>query len=130
VKIKAVLEMTLPRNLKELQRLTGMVMTFNKSYVGQLTSVYLSSRCFEALDWTKEYDKAFQDLKVYLTNSSLLSRTVEGKPLYSYLAVLSTTVRLVLLKEDDGLVYPKIEKLAFALVTLARGFAYASKPTL
>jgi len=65
-----------------------------------------------------------------LTNSSLLSRTVEGKPLYSYLAVSSTTVRLVLLKEDDGLVYPKIEKLVFALVTLARGFAYASKPTL
>jgi hypothetical protein len=65
-----------------------------------------------------------------LTNSSLLSRTVEGKPLYLYLAVSSTTVRLVLLKEDDGLVYPKIEKLAFALVTLARGFTYASKPTL
>jgi hypothetical protein len=130
VKIKAVLEMTPPRNLKELQRLTGMVMTFNKSYVGQLTSVYPSSRCFEALDWTKEYDKAFQDLKVYLTNSSLLSRTVEGEPLYLYLAVSSTIVRSVLLKEDDGLFYPKIEKLAFARVMLARGFTYASKPTL
>jgi hypothetical protein len=130
VKIKAVLEMTPSRNLKELQRLIGMVTTLNKPYVGQLTSVYPYSRCFKALDWTKEYDKAFQDLKVYLTNSSLLSRTVEGEPLYLYLAVSSTIVRSVLLKEDDGLFYPKIEKLAFARVMLARGFTYASKPTL
>ncbi|XP_075655182.1 uncharacterized protein LOC142625400 [Castanea sativa] len=79
---------------------------------------------------------AFQALKDYLSKPPLLSLSIEGEDLFLYLAVSQTTVSLALIREElqiKKLVYytsqafqgaeakyPRIEKLAFALIVTSR----------
>ena len=83
-----------------------------------------------------ECQKAFQDLKDYLTMASLLSPFVLGKEWYLYLAVSPHAVSLALIREKMKVQkpvyytsqelrgaerrYPLIEKLSFALITTSR----------
>ena len=80
--------------------------------------------------------RAFQDLKTYLTAAPLLSPSVLGEELYLYLAVTSHAVSLALVREEGRVQkpvyytsralrgakarYPQIEKLAFALITTSK----------
>jgi ribonuclease HI len=136
-KIKAVLEMESPQNTKQLQRLTGRVAALNR-FISRSTDKCLPffKILKKAFVWGEECEEAFRQLKSYLVNPPLLSRTAEGEPLYVYLAVSDSAVSSVLIREDQGVQkpvyytsralrgaesrYPQIEKLAFALVTSAR----------
>ena len=82
--------------------------------------------------WTNECEKAFQELKQYLSNPPLLSPSKEGENLYLYLVVSATVVNVALIQEEDRrqlpiyyvnqafqgteAKYPSIEKIAFALI--------------
>ena len=55
----------------------------------------------QAFAWTNECEKAFQELKHYLSNPLLLSLSKEGENLYLYLVVLATAVSLALIQEED-----------------------------
>jgi ribonuclease HI len=122
---------------KQLQQLTGRLAALN-SFVSRS-----SDKCLpffkvlkKAFSWTEECEWAFEELKTYLTNPPLLSRPLEGEILYLYLAVSQTTVSSVLVREESGRQrpvyftskvlhgaeerYPRIEKLAYALVISAR----------
>ena len=83
-----------------------------------------------------ECQKAFEDLKAYLTTTPLLSPSKPSEELYLYLAVSPHVVSFALVGEEgkahkpvyytsnalrgtEGW-YPPIEKLAFSLVTTAR----------
>ena len=86
--------------------------------------------------WTDNCQRAFEDLKAYLTTAPLLSPSVLGEELYLYLAVASHAVSLSLIREEGRVQkpvhytsralrgvearYPQIEKLAFALITASR----------
>jgi len=86
--------------------------------------------------WSNECEEAFCQLKEYLANPPLLSSPEEGEILYLYLAVSPSTVSSVLVREESEVQkpiyftsralhgaegrYPRIEKLAFALITSAR----------
>jgi hypothetical protein len=85
--------------------------------------------------WSEECEEAFGKLKEYLANPPLLSRPTEGEILYLYLAVSPSAVSSALVQEDSGVQklyftskalhgaeerYPRIEKLAFALIISAR----------
>ena len=48
-----------------------------------------------------ECEKAFQELKHYLSNPPLLSPFKEGENLYLYLVVLTTTISATLIREED-----------------------------
>jgi hypothetical protein len=90
----------------------------------------------KAFTWSEECEEAFGKLKEYLTNPPLLSRPTKGKILYLYLAVSPSAVSSALVREDAGIQkpvyftskalhgaeerYPRIEKLAFALIISAR----------
>ena len=90
----------------------------------------------KAFEWTDECQKAFQDLKDYLTTAPLLSPSVHGEELYLYLAVSPHAVSSMLIREEGKVQkpvyytsralrgakgrYPLIEKLAFALITTSR----------
>ena len=50
--------------------------------------------------WTDDYQRAFQDLKAYLTIASLLSPPVLGEELYLYLAVTLHVVSSALVREE------------------------------
>jgi hypothetical protein len=86
--------------------------------------------------WDSKCEEAFRNLKEYLMNPHLLSRPVEGDVIYMYLAVSSSAVSSALVREEKGIQklvyftsralrraeerYPRIEKLAFALIVSAR----------
>ena len=77
-----------------------------------------------------ECQKAFQDLKAYLTVAPLLSPSIPGEELYLYLTVSTHTVSSMLIREEGKIQklvyytswalrgaegqYPMMEKLAFA----------------
>jgi hypothetical protein len=90
----------------------------------------------KTFEWSSECEEAFGKLKEYMTNPPLLSRPGEGEILYLYLAVSPSAVSSALVLEDSGIQqpvyftkkalhraeerYPRIEKLAFALIISAR----------
>ena len=78
----------------------------------------------------------FEDLKKYLSSPSLLSLSMPREELYLYIAISQAAISAALVREEGGSQrpicfisrafqgakerYPKMEKLAFALVTAAR----------
>ena len=136
-KIQAILDMKPPQNTKKIQSLTGRVAALNR-FVFKATDKCLPFFMVlkKVFEWTDECQKAFEDLKVYLTMTPLLSPSVVGEELYLYLAVTSHVVSSALIKEEDKVQrlmyytskalrgaegqYPQMEKLAFALITAFR----------
>ena len=100
-KIQAILDMEPPKNIKEVQSLTGRVATLNR-FVSKATDKCLPffKILRKAFEWTDECQKAFQDLMVYLTTASLLSPSILGEELYLYLAVSPHVVSLALVREE------------------------------
>ena len=136
-KIRAIIEMTSPRNVKEVRSLNGKVVVLNRVVSRArdkcLPFFHTLKKSFE---WTAEYQQAFKDLKAYLSSSPLLSPLKPREALFLYLVVSSVAVSTALVREEERIQkpiyytsqalrgaeerYPPIEKLAFALVTLAR----------
>ncbi|XP_050248944.1 uncharacterized protein LOC126696213 [Quercus robur] len=136
-KIQAILDMKPPQNTKEIQSLTGRVAALNR-FVSKATDKCLPffKVLKKAFEWTDECQRAFEDLKAYLTMAPLLRPSVEGEELYLYLAVTSHAVSSALIREEDKVQrpvyytskalkgaegrYPQMKKLAFALITASR----------
>ena len=136
-KVKAILNMTSPKTVKEVQKLTGRISALNK-FVSKATNKCLSffKTLKQAFAWTDEYKAAFQELKCYLSNLPLFSPSKEGKNLYLYLAVSTTAVSAALIRKEGKTQlpiyyvnqafqgaeakYPRIEKIAFALIIASR----------
>ena len=136
-KIQAILDMKPLQNIKEIQSLTGRVAALNM-FVSKATDKCLPF--FKVLKkkfkWTDECQRAFEDLKAYLTMAPLLSSSVVGEELYLYLAVTSHVVSSALIREEDKVQkpvyytskalreaegrYPQMEKLAIILITASR----------
>ena len=79
-KIQAIMNMEPPKNVKEVQSLTRRVATLNR-FVSKATDKCLPffKVLRKAFEWTDECQKAFQDLKVYLTITPLLSPSKLGE---------------------------------------------------
>ncbi|KAM1000326.1 hypothetical protein ACFX2A_007088 [Malus domestica] len=137
--IRAILEMKSPITLKEIQSLTRRAATLNR-FLSRSTN-----RCkpfFKAIKraqidkWDEKCEKAFQDLKNYLTSPPLLSKPEAAEDLYIYLAVSEVAVSYAFIREELGAQLPvfytskvlldaktrylKIKKLILALVVAAR----------
>ena len=133
-KIRAIMEMTPPTSIKEVQSLNGKVATLNR-FVLRATDEFVPFFCTlkKSFEWTVDCQQAFKDLKAYLSSPSLLSPSKPREELFLYLAVFSAAVSAVLVKEEDRVQkpeyytsralrgakerYPLMEKLAFASVT-------------
>ena len=116
-KIHAILNMEPPRNIKEVQSLTGRVAALNR-FVFKATNKCLPffKVLKKAFEWTDECQKAFQDLKAYLTTAHLLSLSIPGEELYLYLAVSPHAVSSALIREEG-----KIQKLVYYTSRTLRG---------
>ena len=132
-KVKAILEMSSPKMIKEVQSLTGKVAALNR-FVSKATNKCLPffKTLKQAFVWTDEYEAAFQELKCYLSNPSLLSPSKKGDDLFLYLAVSATAVSTALIREEQRVQcpmyyisqafqgaetrYPPIEKITIALI--------------
>ena len=136
-KVKAILEMSSPKMIKEVQSLTGRVAALNR-FVSKATDKCLPffKTLKKAFPWTEKCEIAFQELKHYLSNPPLLSPSKEGEDLFLYLAVSLTAISAVLIREENRLQlpvyyisqafqgvevrYPRIEKITFALIVASR----------
>ena len=131
--------MSSPRMVKEVQSLTGRVATLNK-FISKVTNKCLLffKVLKQAFVWMNECKATFQELKHYLSNPLLLSPSNEGKDLFLYLAMSTTTVSTTLIREEHKIQrpvyyisqafqgaearYSRIEKITFALITAFRKF--------
>ena len=90
----------------------------------------------KSFEWTNKCQKAFEDLKKYLSSPPLLSSSMPGEELYLYIAVSQAAVSAALVRDEGDSQrpvyfiskafqgaeerYPRMEKLAFALITAVR----------
>ena len=136
-KIKAVLDMPSPSEIKEVQRLTGRIVALSR-FVSRA-----SDKCQpffqvlkKAFQWDAKCEEAFTALKTYLSSPPILVSPIEGELLTLYLAVSDFSTSVVLVRDKERVQnpvyycsralrgaeerYPRMEKLILALVTAAR----------
>ncbi|XP_074362316.1 uncharacterized protein LOC141702547 [Apium graveolens] len=141
-KIKAIQEMKAPRTQKDVQKLAGSLAALRR-FISKL-----AERCLPFFDllkgatnkkevnWSPECQKAFEEIKSYLSQPPVLTKAQPGEPLYVYFSAGAQAVGASLIKEENGTQqpvyyvsqvlkdaekrYPKLEKFAFALVTTSR----------
>ena len=136
-KVQAIINMTSPKTVKEVQKLIGWIAALNR-FVSRATDKCLPffKTLKQAFAWTDECETTFQELKHYLSNPPFLSPSKQGESLYLYLAVSETAVSAALIKEEDKkqlpvyyvsqafqgaeFSYPRIEKIVFALIVASR----------
>ena len=133
-KIKAVLNVSSPSCIKEVQRLTGRIAALIR-FVSRA-----SDKCqplFQVLkktfQWDTKCEEAFSTLKTYLSSPPILVSPIEGELLTLYLAVSDFSTSAVLVIDKERVQhpvyycsralrgakerYPRMEKLILALVT-------------
>ena len=138
-KIKALLEMSSPKKPKEVISLTGKVATisqFVSRVIDRCTPFFdllMGSKRFKCIDKCKQ---EFQALKEHLECPPLLSKPIEGKKLYLYLAISEEAVSTALVREEEKIQwhvyyvskrlldaetrYLELEKLALALMAASK----------
>ena len=136
-KIKVVLNMPPPSNIKEVQCLTRRIAALNR-FVSKA-----NDKCqpfFQVLkksfQWDTHCEEAFSALKTYLSSPPILVSPFEGELLTLYLVVSDFSTSAVLIRDKDRVQhpvyycnralrgteerYPRMEKLILALVTAAQ----------
>ena len=107
--IKAINNLHLPWNPKEVQKLTGMAAALNR-FISRS-----ADRChpfFQLLHewrefcWIEVCVVAFEELKQYLSSPPILSRPEKEEVLYAYLVITNYVVSLVLVRNKDGVQRP------------------------
>ena len=106
-KIKAVLDMLLPSNIKEVQRLTGRISVLSR-FVSKA-----SDKCQpffqvlkKAFQWDAHCEEAFTALKTYLSSPPILVSPSKGELLTLYLAVSDFSTSAVLVRDKDRVQQP------------------------
>ncbi|KAF8095016.1 hypothetical protein N665_0346s0013 [Sinapis alba] len=137
--ISTVLDLPDPKTSREIQRLTGRVAALNRSIsrsTDKCLPFYELLRGNKRFLWDEVCEQAFAALKQYLTTPPVLAKPDACDTLYLYIAVSSSAVSSVLIKEDRGeqhpifytskrltdakTRYPTLERMALAVVTSAR----------
>ena len=101
--------MTPPTNIKEVQSLNGKVAALNKLVsraMDKCLPFFQSMK--KSFEWTVECQRAFEDLKEYLSSPPLLSPSKPGEELFLYLVVSPVAVSAALVREED-----KVQKLVY-----------------
>ncbi|XP_075669958.1 putative mitochondrial protein AtMg00860 [Castanea sativa] len=106
-KIQAILNMEPPRNVKEVQSITGRVVALNRLVSKAINKCLPFFKVLKkAFKWKNECQKAIQDLKAYLTIASLLSPSIPDEELYLYLAVFPHAMSSALIREEGKIQKP------------------------
>ena len=102
-KVRAIIELEPSRTVKEVQNLNGKIATLSR-FVSKATNKCLPffRTLRKSFEWMDECQKAFEDLKKYLSSPPLLSPSKPGEELYLYIAVSQAAVSVTLVKEEEG----------------------------
>lgn len=100
--IKVILNLESPSCTKYFQRLTCIVATINKF----VSKAFQICKCFyeflsknKKFKWTSAHEKAFQELKKYLSSSPLLAKPEDGECSFLYLALPKNATGTIFVKE-------------------------------
>ncbi|XP_073152300.1 uncharacterized protein [Henckelia pumila] len=123
-KVQAIISMSFPKNIQEVQRLTGRITAlarFISRSADKSLPFFKALRKTKHFEWNEESEKAFQDLRAYLKQLPVLNKPIQGEELFLYLAVTNRAASSVLVRKD-GINHQPVyfEKLALALVITAR----------
>ncbi|XP_072071786.1 uncharacterized protein [Arachis hypogaea] len=139
-KCQAILDMKSPTTLKEVQRLTGRLAALSRFLPCLALKSFSFFQCLKKstkhFEWTESYETAFQNLKQFLSKPPVLQKPKTNEPLYIYLSITDVAISSVLVTETEKgqqpiyfvskslqgaeLRYPRLEKLALALVFSSR----------
>ena len=102
-KVQAIMELEPPRTVKEVQSLNGKIAALNRS-VSKATDKCLPffRTLRKSFEWTDECQKAFEDLKKYLSSPPLLRPSKPREELYLYIAVSQATISVTLVRGEEG----------------------------
>ncbi|GFS37978.1 hypothetical protein Acr_00g0055000 [Actinidia rufa] len=117
--IQALISMSSPRNIREVQQLTGRVASLNRfvsKSADKCLTFFKILRKSQIFQWNEESENAFQQLKEYLRSPPLLTVPTTGEDLYVYLSISPTTVSAVLIREED-----QVQKLIYYVSKVLMG---------
>jgi len=106
-KTKAIMETKAPSTKKELQSLLGKI-NFLRRFISNLSgrarafSPLLSLKKEDGFNWETEHQKAFEEIKSYLTNPPILSPLMKDKRMKLYIAASKYTIGSMLAQEDEN----------------------------
>ena len=102
-KVRAILELEPLRIVKAVQSLNGKVAALNR-FVSKATDKCLPffRVLKKSFEWTDECQKAFEDLKKYLSSPPLLNPSMPREELYLYIAVSQAAVSAALVRDEGG----------------------------
>ena len=90
-KIKAILDMPVPRTEKEIKGFLGRLQYTNR-FIASLTDIceliFRLLRKNQPTDWNNDYQIAFENIKEYLLSPYVLVSPMSGHPLLLYLSIL------------------------------------------
>ncbi|XP_077232627.1 uncharacterized protein LOC143869976 [Tasmannia lanceolata] len=102
-KIRAVMELAVPKTIREVQRLTGMIAAlgrFISKSAERCLPFFSAVKELKTAPWTGECQTAFEELKKYLSSPPLLTKPEPGEELFLYLSISSTALAAVLVREE------------------------------
>ena len=114
-KIKAIIEMSLPRNEKEVWGFLGRVQficRFISKFTMTCDPLFKLLRKGEKFEWDSQCQEAFNKIKAYLQNPPVLSPPNPTKPLLLYLSISENSMECMLAQEEgEG----RVEKAIYYL---------------
>nr|XP_025616862.1 uncharacterized protein LOC112709181 [Arachis hypogaea] len=131
--------MASPKTVKEVQRLTGRLAAHSR-FVPCLASTsipfFQTIKKKNKFEWNDDCERAFSKLKTTLSQPPILQKPLQGEDLFLYLSVTDWAISSALVTERNNvqhpvyfvsktlqhaeLNYPRIEKLALALIFSVR----------
>ncbi|XP_077246144.1 uncharacterized protein LOC143886030 [Tasmannia lanceolata] len=97
------MELTAPKTIREVQRLTGMIASlgrFISKSAERCLPFFSAVKGLKTAPWTEECQTAFEELKKYLSSPPLLTKPEPGEELFLYLSISSTALAVVLVREE------------------------------
>ena len=107
--IKAVNSLQPPRNSKEVQKLTDMIVALNRFIsrsADRCRPFFLLLNKWKGFEWMEECALAYQQLKEYLSQLPIMSSPEADEVLFAYIAVAPHAVSLVLIRMENGIQRP------------------------
>lgn len=103
-KIKAILEMPPPRNIKELRSFQGRlayIRRFIANLSGRIKPFTKLTKKGTPFIWDQSCQRAFEDIKQYLLHPPVLAAPIVRKPLILYITALEGSLGALLAQENE-----------------------------
>jgi hypothetical protein len=101
-KIKAILDISRPNDLKDVQRLIGCMAVVSRfiSRLGKKAlQLYKMMKKSDELVWTNEADAALKDFKRVLSTAPVLAAPEDEEPMLVYMAATNRVVSIIIVLE-------------------------------